>query len=82
MAMAWRRDAPRSNAKEQQCSVMQRQRVALMRRGVAQPRMAVAWLGRDSAHVDSKEACAGSLDAGVQDGGGAGPATRAAGGDV
>lgn len=28
------------------------------------------------------EACAGSLDAGMQDGGGAGPATRAAGGDV
>ena len=42
MAMAWRRDALRSNAKEQQCSVMQRQRVVLMRRGVAQPRMAVA----------------------------------------
>lgn len=42
MAMAWRRDALRLNAKEQQCSVMQRQRVALMRRGVAQPRMAGA----------------------------------------
>ena len=28
MAMAWRRDALRSNAKEQQCSVMQRQRAA------------------------------------------------------
>ena len=42
MAMAWRRDALRSNAKEQQCSVMQRQRVVLMRRGVAQPRMAGA----------------------------------------
>lgn len=82
MAMAWRRDALRSNAKEQQCSVMQRQRVALMRRGVAQPRMAGAQLGRDSAHVDSKEACVESPDVGVQDGGGAGPATRAAGGDV
>ena len=44
--------------------------------------MAGAQLGRDSAHVDSKEACAGSLDAGVQGGGGAGPANRAAGGDV
>lgn len=42
------------------------------RRGVAQPRMAGAQLGRDSAHVDSKEACAGSLDAGMQDGGGPG----------
>ena len=39
--------------------------------------MAGAQLGRDS-----KEVCAGSLDAGMQDGGGAGPATRAAGGDV
>lgn len=74
MAMATQRDAMRVNAKEQQCSVMQRQRVALMRRGVAQPRMAGAQLGGDSAHVDSKEACAGSLDAGMQDGGGAGPA--------
>ena len=81
MAMAWRRDAPRSNAKEQQCSVMQRQRVALMRRGEAQPRMAGAQLGRDSAARISKEACDGSPDAGMQDGGGAGPATRAAGGD-
>nr|DAM07540.1 MAG TPA: hypothetical protein [Bacteriophage sp.] len=38
---------------------------------------------RDSTapHADSKEACAGSPDAGMQDGGGAGPATRAAGGD-
>ena len=44
--------------------------------------MAGAQLGRDSAHVGSKEVCAGSLDAGMQDGGGAGPATRAAGGDV
>ena len=34
--------------------------------------MAGAQLGRDSAHVDSKEACAGSLDAGMQDGGGPG----------
>lgn len=42
MAMATQRDAMRVNAKEQQCSVMQRQRVALMRRGVAQPRMAGA----------------------------------------
>lgn len=82
MAMAWRRDALRSNAKEQQGSVMQRQRVALMRRGVAQPRMAGAQLGGDSAARISKETCGGSLDAGMQDGGGAGPATRAAGGDV
>ena len=72
--MALRRDALRSNAKEQQCSVMQRQRYALKREGVAQPRMAGAQLGRESAHVDSKEACAGSPDAGMQDGGGAGPA--------
>ena len=43
--------------------------------------MAGAQLGRDSTHADSKEACAGSLDAGMQDGGGAGPANGAAGGD-
>lgn len=40
----------------------------------------MAWQGKRRTRTLS-EACAGSPDAGMQDGGGAGPATRAAGGD-
>ena len=60
MAMAWRRDALRSNAKEQQGSVMQRQRVALMRRGVAQPRMAGRSLAGTAPHGYLRRRAAGA----------------------